>query len=480
MLLGIALLCSSCKTYSSRDVSDAAACAMRLERGRSVEAEAAWLARPLIDSGNVYGMAIGVLTPDGRTQSFGFGRTGLPGDASPPRADTIFEVGSVSKLCVTTLLPALVKEGRISYQDTVRSILPPEVPVSAAVGQLTLYELVTHTGGFSRQPNNAIQGRYFINYLFTGKDLYGYITKPYLYEYLRTCRLPSKATRHYIYSNIGMALLAHLIEQKTGQTLPALIEEKICRPLNMRDTGFALSAEQRSRLAVGHVGDQPKFMRRGAPMAAWDMGEIMRAAGGLYSTVNDLLTFAKANLGFVDQPLAPILASTHQAQLKTPSQDVALGWLINYFDDGRLSVLHLHGMVSGYMAYIGLDVEDQVRWSCSATHSIGTTRWGRTSSWVLLARSSQAAMRCTSVRNTGGPCGVARTVQQRFNERLHELTRSPRLLVPQTIAFLFAGKTTEFDVFPLPSSRRTPNTARKSNGKKVNSHTITSERVDSN
>jgi CubicO group peptidase (beta-lactamase class C family) len=360
MLLGLALLGASCKTYSSRDVSGAAACAMRLERGSSVEAEAAQLAQPLIDSGHAYGMAVGVLTPDGRTQSFGFGRTGLPGDASPPRADTIFEVGSVSKLCVTMLLAALVKEGRMSYQDTVRDILPADVPVSPAVGELTLYELVTHTGGFPRQPNNAIQGRYFISYLFTGKDLYGYITKPYLYEYLRTCRLPPKAPRHYIYSNIGLALLAHLLEIKTGQTLPVLIEEKICGPLNMRDTGFVLSAEQKSRLAVGHVGDQPKFMRRGAPMAAWDMGEIMQAAGGLYSTVNDLLTFSRANLGFLDHPLAPILASTHRAQLKTSAQDVALGWLINYYDDRRLAVLHLHGMVSGYMAYIGLDVEDRV------------------------------------------------------------------------------------------------------------------------
>jgi CubicO group peptidase (beta-lactamase class C family) len=268
-------------------------------------------------------------------------------------------VGSVSKLYVATVLALLVKEGRMSYQDTVRSILPPEVPVSTEVGQLTLRELATHTAGFPRQPNNVTQGRYLLNYLFTGKNLYGYITKPYLYKYLRTCHLTPKARRHYVYSNIGAALLAHLIEIKTGQTMPALIEEKICRPLNLCDTGFVLSAEQRSRLAVGHAGDQPKFMRRGAAIAPWDMGEIMEATGGLYSTVNDLLSFAKANLGFVDNPLAPVLVSTHQAQLKTPVQDVAFGWLINHFDDGRLTVLYKDGMASGYSAYIAFDAEDR-------------------------------------------------------------------------------------------------------------------------
>jgi CubicO group peptidase (beta-lactamase class C family) len=247
----------------------------------------------------------------------------------------------------------------MSYKDTVRSILPPDIPVSAEVGQLTLHELVTHTAGFPRQPNNAIQGRYLINYLFTGKNLYGYITKAYLYKYLRTCRLTPKSRRQYTYSNIGTALLAHLIEIKTGQTMPDLIEEKICRPLNLCDTRFALSVEQQSRLAVGHAGDQPKFMRRGAPVAAWDMGEIMRASGGLYSTVNDLLTFAKANLGFLNNSLTPILVSTQQVQLKTPVQDVASGWLINYFDDGRVTVLYKDGMASGYSAYIALDVEDR-------------------------------------------------------------------------------------------------------------------------
>jgi CubicO group peptidase (beta-lactamase class C family) len=251
----------------------------------------------------------------------------------------------------------LVEEGRMSYQDTVRGILPPDVSVSAEVGQLTLHELVTHTAGFPRQPNNAIQTRYLINYLFTGKNLYGYITKPYLYKYLSTCRLTPKGRRHYVYSNIGTALLAQLIEIKTGQTLPALIEEKICRPLNLSDTGFALSAEQKRRLAEGHAGDQPKFMRRGAPVAAWDMGEVMRNSGGLYSTVNDLLAFAKANLGSLDNPLTPILASTHRAPFKTPAQDVALGWLVNYFDDGRLTVLYKDGMASGYSAYIALDAE---------------------------------------------------------------------------------------------------------------------------
>jgi len=355
LLLATAILGTSCKTYSSRLVSDSAPCVARLKAGGSIREEVDRLALPLIESGEIYGAAIGVLTPDGSTLNYGYGRTGRPGDAQPPGADTIFEVGSISKLFVASLLALLVEEGKLHYEDTVRGILPQDVALSADVGQLTLYELVTHTGGLPRQPNNSTQLRYFIKYLFTGRNLYGYITKPYLYEYLRTCRLKPKGQRQHAYSNIGTALLAHLIEVRTGRSIPDLVEEKICRPLNMHDTVFALDAEQRKRLAIGHVGDQPKFVRRNTPMADWDMGEIMRASGGLYSSVNDLITFAKSNLGLLGHSLDPLLASTHCVQFRTPTEDVAFGWLINYFDEGHSAINYMHGMVSGYSAYIGMD-----------------------------------------------------------------------------------------------------------------------------
>jgi CubicO group peptidase (beta-lactamase class C family) len=128
----------------------------------------------------------------------------------------------------------------------------------------------------------------------------------------------------------------------------------------MKDTAFYLNAGQQKRQAVGHVGDQPKFIQRNTPMPSWDMGEIMRATGGLYSTVNDLLIFARANLGLLHLPLERRLAETHQVQLKTPDEDVALGWLVNYYDDGRVTLLYKHGMVSGYNGYIGLNVEKHI------------------------------------------------------------------------------------------------------------------------
>jgi CubicO group peptidase (beta-lactamase class C family) len=352
---------------------------VRLRNGAPIGDEVTELAQPLVSSGELYGLAVGMLTPDGSTRTYGYGSSGLPDRPPAPDGDTLFQIGSISKLFMAALLVILVEEGQMHYEDTVRSILPAEVVLSADVGELTLYELVTNMGGLPRQPQTLTQLRTFMGYLFTGHNPYGYLNKSYLYKYLRHHRLKPKGKRDYVYSNIGYGLLAHLIEVKTGRALPDLIAEKICRPLGMKDTVFVLDADQQKRLAVGHVGGQPCFWRPSTPLPTWDLGEIMRGVGGLYSTVNDLLTFAKSNLGLLQHPLDPLLASMQRIQLETSVEGVAYGWLIDHYDPGRLEIIYKHGMVSGYSAYIGMNpstrtavvaLSNSYRWDDKIGHNL--------------------------------------------------------------------------------------------------------------
>jgi CubicO group peptidase (beta-lactamase class C family) len=358
LLMG--LLVTGCRTFSKRIVSDPAPSVARLQAGGSIGAEVDRLAQPLIDRGEIYGLAVGVVTPDGRTRAFGYGRTGMPDDAQLPGGETIFQIGSVSKLFLTALLAVLVEEGTLRYEDTVRSILPADVRLNEEVGKVTVYELVTNTGGFPRQPCCLGQLRDFAAFLFTGRNLYAYIDKPYLYRYLRKKHLKPKGARKYVYSNVGFGLLAHLIEVKTGRPFPRLLEEKICHPLHLRDTTFVLTQEQKQRLAIGHAGGQPRFMHRGHPIEPWDMGEIMRPVGCLYSTVNDLMIFAKAHLGMLQHPLEPALASTQRVQLSRPTEDVAFGWLVNYLGNDRLRVTYKQGVAAGYSGYLGMDAKARI------------------------------------------------------------------------------------------------------------------------
>jgi CubicO group peptidase (beta-lactamase class C family) len=360
LLLLMALTLTACRTTADRQVYDAAPAIARLRAGGSLQAEVDTLVKPLVASGEVYGMVVGVVTPDGKTRTFGYGRTGRPGDPNPPDADSLFQIGSVSKLFVTTSLERLVEEGRLRYDDTVRGILPTNIPVSVEAGRLTLYQLATHTAGLPREPFNLTQLHSFLAYLVTGRNLYAHLTVPYLLGYLRDGHPQPKDPPEFFYSNFGAGLLAYLIEIKTGRPITNYIVQEICLPLGMSNSVFVLDAGQQNRLAVGHVGGQACWKSAGTPLAPWDMGDLMRPVAGMYSSANDLLRFARANLGLTDQPLAPALSATHRIQVKTPRGGEALGWIINRFDDGPQTITFKDGMVSGYCSYIGLDLDAHV------------------------------------------------------------------------------------------------------------------------
>jgi CubicO group peptidase (beta-lactamase class C family) len=90
------------------------------------------------------------------------------------------------------------------------------------------------------------------------------------------------------------------------------------------------------------------------------MGDLLRPVAGLYSTMNDMLIFAQANLGMRHQPIESALAATHRPQIKTPRGNESLGWIIQYFDRGQRALTFKDGVMSGYCAYIGLDLNAHV------------------------------------------------------------------------------------------------------------------------
>lgn len=352
-----ALLQISCGTLSSRIVADPAPSAARLKNGGSLEREAALLVRPLIEKGELDSAVVGIVTADGRMQSFGYGPARPASGPAAVGGSDLFQVGSVSKVFLAAVLAVLVEEGALRYEDTVGEIMPPDARLSEDLRGVTLHDLVTHTSGLPRQGLGLEPFRHLIRYVFTGRNLYAYLDRDYFYEYLRTCRIDRKDKNKYRYSNIGAALLAHLLEIKTGKSYPELAREKIFDPLNMRDTVFELDDARRPRLAAGHAGHQPLFVRRHTVIEPWDMGAIMNPVGGLYSTADDLLLFARANLGRQGNALEKALERAQTIQLSTPAEDVTRGWVVNYFNEGRTPLHYRHGMASGYSAYLGFNKE---------------------------------------------------------------------------------------------------------------------------
>jgi CubicO group peptidase (beta-lactamase class C family) len=351
-------LASACHTtLSHRIIYDPTPAVERLRRNGTIETEVDALAKPLIEKHESVGIVVGVLTPDGKTQVFSYGQRAAY-DPTPPTTNTLFAVGSVTKMLVAATLARLVEEGAVRYEDTVRSIVPPSIPLSKSVGETTLYQLVTHTSGLKREPANLESFLHLVRYLFTGQNVYDYLTRDYLYHYLNECHLPPAKLRRYEYSNVGGGLLGNLLELKTGMSLPNLVAEKVTIPLGLSDTVFYLNDERRERRAVGHSGDEPLFMPRNIPQPIWDLGEVMRGAGGMWSTVDDLLILAKAELGMIENPVATTMDACRKVQFELPDEGIALGWRTNRIDDHLL--YYIHGVMNGHTAYIGLNEKTSV------------------------------------------------------------------------------------------------------------------------
>jgi CubicO group peptidase (beta-lactamase class C family) len=200
-----------------------------------------------------------------------------------PKIDSTYEIGSFSKVFSTSVLAVLEGQGVISLDDTIRKYVPSSVKLAPEIARITVRQLATHTSGFDRI------GKVFAKMVFEDtRTCYLRYRKEDLYEELRIAELAYPSGQGWAYSIIGMGLLGHIMELATGSTYEALLKNTICEPLGLKDTTYSLSDDQISRMIRAIDSD-------GFPTANW-FHDVMMPQGGLRSTMQDMLTFAEANL----------------------------------------------------------------------------------------------------------------------------------------------------------------------------------------
>lgn len=286
------------------------------------------------------GIVVGLITPQGR-RLVTYGHL-EKGDSRPLSGDTIFEIGSVTKVFTALLVAQMVQRGEMAWNDPVAKYLPNTVKVPQKDGkQITLADLATHTSGVQRMPTNFDPGDL--------NDPFADYSTEQLYQFLSGYTLTRDPGTQYEYSNLGAGLLGFVAGQRAGMAYGELVRKLICDPLEMNSTTIVLTPEMQARLAVGHhvVGLQS--------VHNWDFGAPVAAAGALRSTANDLLKFLAANLGYTNTPLAEAMNALTTVRRSTGIPDglVALGWHI-WTADGREIIWH-NGATGGYRSFIGFD-----------------------------------------------------------------------------------------------------------------------------
>jgi len=292
------------------------------------------LAAALIDSDVVVGMVVGVIK-NGEAHVFSYGET-AKGSGVKPTGDTVFEIGSISKVFTGLLLSEMVERRELPLRERAQEYLPNEVKLPRHLDKPILVEhLSTHCSGLPRMPTNFKPA--------DPQNPYADYTKEQLYAFLNEVTLNSAPGVSYEYSNVGVALLGHVLSRAAKKPYEALVRERILDPVGMNDTTFTLTDEQASRLASPYNAEL-------SPSRTWDLG-LFNPAGGLKSTPNDMLRFLAANLAKHDTPLGRAMERTHKIHLGTNlGISMGLGWLI-----ARDGISRVHnGQTGGYHGYVGI------------------------------------------------------------------------------------------------------------------------------
>ncbi len=189
------------------------------------------------------GIVAGIVGAEGR-RIVSHGHFGIR-DLRPVNADTIFEIGSVTKVFTALLLADMVQRTDMELTDSIAKYLPEQVAVPRRNGRMiTLMDLATHTSGLPRMPDNFAP---------TNPDNpYADYSVEQLYQFLSNHQLTRDIGVQWEYSNLGYGLLGHVLAQRAGVDYENLVRDRILAPLEMNSTAITLSSEMKNRLAIGH------------------------------------------------------------------------------------------------------------------------------------------------------------------------------------------------------------------------------------
>jgi CubicO group peptidase (beta-lactamase class C family) len=304
------------------------------------------LAKRIDQQKQAVGIVVGVIEPAGR-RVVAYGNS-AKGDPRPLDGDTIFEIGSISKVFTSLLLTDMVNRKEVALDDPAATYLPEHVKVPERNGKsITLLHLSTHSSGLPLLPDNVKLN------LKDGEvkdlaDLFAFYGAEDLYEFLSSYTLPRDPGSEIEYSNLGAGLLGHVLARRAGTDYETLLRSRVTQPLGMPDTGITFAPSMKQRMASGH-----KRNLSPATQIDWDPSHALTGAGALRSSANDMLTFLEACLGYKETSLAPAMKAMLEVRRPLGKGSIGLGWFIFPTDDREIA--NHDGGTGGFSSWAGYD-----------------------------------------------------------------------------------------------------------------------------
>jgi len=252
--------------------------------------------QPFLDNCTLAGAVTLVASPDKVLSLEAIGYADLAAK-KPMRTDDLFWIASMTKPMTATALMMLVDEGKVNVDDPVEKYLPEVKGQMLTVPQdkgpallkkpahpITVREILSHTSGL---PNTPPKDRVW-DRLSLRETVLGYASSP----------LRSEPGSRYEYCNAGINTAGRIIEAVSGMPYEEFMEQRLVKPLGMKDITFWPSEEQLQRLAKSYKPNKEKIGLEETPIAQLTYPLTSRErhgfpAGSLFSTATDLSIFCR-------------------------------------------------------------------------------------------------------------------------------------------------------------------------------------------
>lgn len=291
------------------------------------------------------GIVVGIVTPQG-TRTIAYGTT-AKGGRQKVDANTVYDIGSVTKVFTALALADMAKHGDVGLDDPAAKYLPKDTVIPRdGDRQITLADLATHTAGLPLRPDNLAPK--------DPDNKYADYGEADLYAFLMHYKPPHGIGSNYDYSNPGFGLLGIALARRAGTTCDTLIVQRILEPLDMTDTVRVATPAMKDRMAQGYSYDVASTDL--TPAEHWDFGSGVAGAGGYRSTASDMMKFLQAILGYRKTALAPAFAAmtkAHRPGGMMPATAIGLAW--NILDQDGSEIVWKNGSVGGFRSFIGYD-----------------------------------------------------------------------------------------------------------------------------
>lgn len=265
-----------------------------------IDTQVTAIARALIKAQDLPGLAIGLSGPGTARRFYYFGvadrRSGQPVDAN-----TLFEIGSLSKTYAATLGAYATVTGHLQLQAPAAQV--NTALAGSPIGGATLLQLATYSaGGLPLQFPQGIDDERQAIAFYKG-------FQP---------RFPIGSQR--LYSNASIGLFGALAAQRLNAPYAQALQRRVLTPLKLEHTYLQVPAAAQSHYAWGH-GKQDEPLRV-------NPGVYSEQAYGIKTTAGDLLSFVEANLdpGALPMPLAQAMLITQQRYYRSGPMTQGLGW----------------------------------------------------------------------------------------------------------------------------------------------------------